>query len=142
MFEAVLDGLDLHGHGREHRLLQAVELIKAAPSSTLHQAHEDATHGLHVNALVDRQTHSTIIDSGFYLFNPYLTWTSLEIFINFFEGDSTRQDITRVQNYRIELVKTEKVQLKRMELEQRLLFRFWGWNKFAGTDLKSEQRDK
>ena len=60
MLEAVLDGLDLHGHGREHRLLQPVELIEAAPRSALHQAHEDATHGLHVDALVDRRTDGQI----------------------------------------------------------------------------------
>ena len=47
-----LDGLDLHGHGRQRLLLQPVELVKAAPGAALDQADEDATHGLDVDALV------------------------------------------------------------------------------------------
>jgi hypothetical protein len=33
--EALLDGLDLLRHGREHSLLQSVELVEAAPSADL-----------------------------------------------------------------------------------------------------------
>ena len=46
-----LDGLDLHGDSREHRLLQPIELIEAAPGSTLHQPNEDTPHGLNINPL-------------------------------------------------------------------------------------------
>lgn len=51
MLQRVLDGLDLHGDGRQHRLLQAVELVEAAPGAALDQAHEDPAHRLHVDAL-------------------------------------------------------------------------------------------
>ena len=50
--DGVLNGLDLHGHRRQHRLLQPVELIKATPRPTLDQPHKDSTHGLDVDALV------------------------------------------------------------------------------------------
>ena len=49
--ECRLYGLDLHGDGREHCLLQSVELIKAAPGATLDQANEYASHGLDVYTL-------------------------------------------------------------------------------------------
>ena len=49
--EGSLDGLDLHGDCREHGLLQSVELIEAAPCSTLDDADEDTTHALHINTL-------------------------------------------------------------------------------------------
>lgn len=51
MFQGVLDGLNLHGDGRQDRFLQTVELIEAAPRSTLQQAHKDPSHGLHIDAL-------------------------------------------------------------------------------------------
>ena len=55
MWESVLDGvlddLDLHGDGRQHGLLQTVELIKAAPCSTLDQTDEDTAHRLHIYTL-------------------------------------------------------------------------------------------
>jgi hypothetical protein len=41
-----LDGLDLLGDGGEDALLEAVELVKAAPRAALAQTHEDATDGL------------------------------------------------------------------------------------------------
>lgn len=41
-----LDVLDLLRDGREHSLLQTVELVKAAPGAHLAETHEDATHGL------------------------------------------------------------------------------------------------
>ena len=46
-----LDGLNLHGHSRQHGLLQTVELVKAAPGTALDQTNEDAPHGLDVQAL-------------------------------------------------------------------------------------------
>ena len=49
--EGGLDGLDLHGDGRENCLLQSVELIEAAPGSALNNADEDPPHALHINAL-------------------------------------------------------------------------------------------
>lgn len=53
--EAVLEGLldlpDLAGYHTQHFSLYPVELIKAAPRSTLHQAREDAAHGLVVQPL-------------------------------------------------------------------------------------------
>ena len=39
-----LDGLNLHRDGREHRLLETVELIKASPSTTLDQTDKYPTH--------------------------------------------------------------------------------------------------
>ena len=36
---------------RQHSLFQTVELIEAAPGTTLDQANEDMTHGLDVQAL-------------------------------------------------------------------------------------------
>jgi hypothetical protein len=41
-----LDGLDLLRHGRQHPLLETVELVEAAPSAHLAEADEDAAHGL------------------------------------------------------------------------------------------------
>ena len=49
--EGSLDGLDLHGDGREHGLLQSVELIEAAPGPTLDDPNEDPSHALHINTL-------------------------------------------------------------------------------------------
>ena len=46
LLQGLLDGLDLLGHSREHPLLQAVELIKAAPRSHLAETDKDSTHGL------------------------------------------------------------------------------------------------
>ena len=46
-----LDVLDLLGDGREHSLLQSVELVEAAPRSHLTQTHEDTTHGLKTEEL-------------------------------------------------------------------------------------------
>lgn len=65
MFQGVLDGLNLHGDGRQDRFLQTVKLIKAAPRSTLQQAHKDPSHGLHIDALQKKQTAFHII--GFHL---------------------------------------------------------------------------
>ena len=53
--EGGLDGLDLHGDGRQHSLLQSVELIEAAPCPTLDDADEDTTHALHINTLHMRE---------------------------------------------------------------------------------------
>lgn len=41
-----LDVLDLLGDGRQHSLLQTIELVKTAPSANLTQSHKDTTHGL------------------------------------------------------------------------------------------------
>ena len=42
----------LHRHGREHAFLQTIELVKAAPSPTLYQAHEDSAHAFYINTLI------------------------------------------------------------------------------------------
>ena len=47
-----LNDLDLLADRGQHLLVQAVELIKAAPGSTLDQPHEDAPHALEVKLLV------------------------------------------------------------------------------------------
>ncbi len=44
-----LDVLDLLGHGRQHALLQTVELVEAAPGAHLTQTHKDAAHRLKHN---------------------------------------------------------------------------------------------
>ena len=44
--ESILDSFDLSGYHREHRNIDSIELIKAAPSSTLTQSREDLTNGL------------------------------------------------------------------------------------------------
>jgi len=49
--EAFLDGLDLLRDGRQHSLLQTIELVEAAPSADLAQANEDSAHGLKVNEM-------------------------------------------------------------------------------------------
>ena len=49
--EYSLYGLYLHGHSRQYRFLQTIELIKTAPGTTLHQTNEDTTQGLDINAL-------------------------------------------------------------------------------------------
>ncbi len=47
-----LYGLDLLADSTEHLLIQAVELIKAAPCTTLHQTNKDAGHRPKVKLLV------------------------------------------------------------------------------------------
>ena len=49
--ECVLYGLDLGADDREHRDVDAVELVKAAPRSTLAQAREQLAHSLHENRI-------------------------------------------------------------------------------------------
>ena len=44
--QRLLDALHLLRHGRQHPLLQAVELVKAAPGPHLAEPHEDAAHRL------------------------------------------------------------------------------------------------
>ena len=44
--ECILNGLDLSGDDGEHRDVNSVELIKAAPSSTLTQPREYLTNSL------------------------------------------------------------------------------------------------
>eukprot|EP00983_Pelagomonas_calceolata_P097711 1158274-Pelagomonas_calceolata.AAC.28 len=53
-----LDLLDLAGHHRQHLCLNAVELIKAAPGTTLHQPTEDGPHGLVVQAFTAVEDHA------------------------------------------------------------------------------------
>jgi hypothetical protein len=48
--ETFLDGLDLLRDGRQHSLLQTIELVEAAPSADLAQANEDSAHGLKFNS--------------------------------------------------------------------------------------------
>lgn len=71
--QRVLNGLDLHGHSRQHGFLQTIKLVEAAPSATLYQPHEDTTHRLHVDAL---HTHTHKFKTvGFclkFLVKPYL----------------------------------------------------------------------
>ena len=50
--QCCLDGLDLHRDGREHCLLETVELIKASPSTTLDQTYEYPAHWLYINAFI------------------------------------------------------------------------------------------
>lgn len=50
-----LDELHLLGHGRQHPLLQTIELVKAAPGSHLTQTHKDTTHSLEKKK---KKTHS------------------------------------------------------------------------------------
>ena len=52
LLQCLLDGLDLLGDGRQHSLLQTVELIEAAPGSHLTQTDKDTSHGLEVKRLI------------------------------------------------------------------------------------------
>jgi hypothetical protein len=45
--QRILDGLELCRDDRQHRNINAVELVKAAPGTTLAQAREDLAHRLH-----------------------------------------------------------------------------------------------
>lgn len=44
--ESIADGLDLRGDNWQHRGIDTIEFIEAAPSSTLGEAGEDLTHSL------------------------------------------------------------------------------------------------
>lgn len=45
--ESIANSLDLGGDNWQHWGIDSIELIKAAPSSTLGEAREDLTHSLH-----------------------------------------------------------------------------------------------
>ena len=45
--ESILNGLDLSGYDREYRDIDTIELIKAAPGTTLAQTRVDLPHSLH-----------------------------------------------------------------------------------------------
>ena len=69
VLERLLDHLYLLRHGRQHPLLQPVELVKAAPGPDLAQAHKDASHGLEVKRLitVEHQHETTqLMPKGFH----------------------------------------------------------------------------
>lgn len=44
--DSILNGLDLRGDHREHRDVNAIELIEAPPGSTLAQTREQLAHSL------------------------------------------------------------------------------------------------
>ena len=68
-FECLLDGLYLLGDGREHSLLQTVELIKASPGTDLAETNKDTTHGLEVKCLItveDQHKATQLVTKGFH----------------------------------------------------------------------------
>lgn len=50
--QTLLDDLDLGRYGREHTLIQPIELVKAPPGADLAYARKDPTHGLEVERFV------------------------------------------------------------------------------------------
>ena len=57
--ESILNGLDLSGYDREYRDIDTIELIKAAPGTTLAQTRVDLPHSLHTVTTVGMYRDST-----------------------------------------------------------------------------------
>jgi len=50
--QRLLNALHLLRHGRQHPLLQAVELVEAAPRAHLAEPHEDPPHRLEIKGFI------------------------------------------------------------------------------------------
>ena len=68
--ESILNGLDLSGYDREYRDIDTIELIKAAPGTTLAQTRVDLPHSLHTVTTVGMYRDRT--DSGWRTMNSVM----------------------------------------------------------------------
>ena len=74
--ESILNGLDLPGYDREYRDIDTIELIKAAPGTTLAQTRVDLPHSLHTvttvgmyrDSTLSQQQHTSTATSSSHLF--------------------------------------------------------------------------